>query len=342
LINEVTAPALLLVLAILYGGNVPLLKSVELVAPMNLTAPELLALRFLAAMLAVSPWLLANCTRIRPVLLPACELAFWLFVGYTLQILGLEKTSASTTAVATALTGPFVQIIEFLIDGKQFSPLVAVSSLGTFGGIALFVTAPGGQVDPFKPILDRFLNFFPMLAPPNMPHEALLNGVPGQALAILGALFFAIHVWRSTRLVEKGDPTGELAGDFEVGLASVQLWAATALCVAFSVLDSPFSTTEQLDVLHRLDSNVWGQIAACGAICTALPAVLELFAFKLVEPAVASLIYCTIPLWGTVLGIVFLHDSCGPQSILAGCIILACSFAPSAAELVKNRGHIES
>jgi len=339
LINEVTAPAVLLVLAVLYGGNVPLLKTVELTAPLNLTAPELLSLRFVAASVVVLPWLVLNWKQVRPVLQPACELGFWLVVGYALQILGLEKTSVSTAAVATALTGPFVQALQIVVDKKPFVPFVGACSLGTLGGIALFATAPGGGENPLAPLIERILNFFPLLAQhPRLPHEALLSGVPGEALALGGVFFFAVHVWRSNAVVSEGDKTGELKGDdFEVGLASVQLVVATALCILWSFFDSPFTTSEQFTVLQRLDVNAWGQIAACGVLCTGIPALLELFAFKFVEPAIASLIYCTIPLWGTMLGVFFLHDSFGPQSIAAGLIILSCSFAPSAVELWEKR-----
>eukprot|EP00913_Durusdinium_trenchii_P033914 g31746.t1 len=159
---EATAPLVLLFMAILYGGNVPLLKTVELGAPLQLTGPELLALRFLTSTVVSVPFVVTNWRKVRAVLIPSVELAIWLFAGsgvtsastsdvevivkrihrYVLQILGLEKTSASTCAVASALTGPFVQILELLVDGKQIAPFVALCSAGTFSGIALFVTAP--------------------------------------------------------------------------------------------------------------------------------------------------------------------------------------------------------
>eukprot|EP00438_Fugacium_kawagutii_P033870 Skav201115 [mRNA] locus=scaffold185:369419:374706:+ [translate_table: standard] len=75
------------------------------------------------------------------------------------------------------------------------------------------------------------------------------------------------------------------------------------------------------------------QILACGVLCTGLPAVVELFAFNYVGPAVASLIYCTIPLWGTFLSVIFLDEKLGPQAIFAAGIILICSFAPSLMDL---------
>eukprot|EP00913_Durusdinium_trenchii_P014012 g13157.t1 len=72
-----------------------------------------------------------------------------------------------------------------------------------------------------------------------------------------------------------------------------------------------------------------------------LPAVVELFAFKYVGPAIASLIYCTIPLWGTVLSMIFLNEKLGPQAIFAAVIILLSSFAPSLLELQQDEQHKE-
>ncbi|CAK9087726.1 unnamed protein product [Durusdinium trenchii] len=185
--TKATAPLVLLFMAILYGGNVPLLKTVELGAPLQLTGPELLALRFLTSTVR-DMTRRAACKAeegedgVRAVLIPSVELAIWLFAGSGVTSAstsdveamcckswcglaclvdglpkhrsetrceskelvdeGLEKTSASTCAVASALTGPFVQILELLVDGKQIAPFVALCSAGTFSGIALFVTAP--------------------------------------------------------------------------------------------------------------------------------------------------------------------------------------------------------
>jgi len=329
---------ILIVLAILYGGNVPLLKTVEVEAPLQLTGPELLALRFLASTVVSVPFLVTNWKKVGALLVPSTELAIWLFSGYVLQILGLEKTSASTCAVASALTGPFVQILEFVIDGKQFTPFVALCSAGTFAGIALFVSAPSLAEAP-QNLFEKFWNILKMIQPSAgpMPHEAILKGIPGEVLAIIGAFLFALHVYRSNRLIEKGDPSGRVTGtDFAVCLAAVQLAAAAVICIVASAIDSPYTTAEQLSIAERLRPEIWEQILVCGVLCTGLPAVVELFAFNYVGPAVASLIYCTIPLWGTFLSVIFLNEKLGMQAILAAAIILVCSFAPSLNDLQKE------
>ncbi|CAJ1439487.1 unnamed protein product, partial [Effrenium voratum] len=86
-----------------------------------------------------------------------------------------------------------------------------------------------------------------------------------------------------------GDPSGRVSGsDFAVGLAAVQLAAAAAICAVASWIDSPYSTAQQLAIAERLGPDVWGQIFACGVLCTGLPAIVELFAFNYVGPVLAS------------------------------------------------------
>lgn len=345
ILNEVTAPVLLIVLSVLYGGNVPLLKSIDNVAPLTLTAPELLTLRFILASLTLVPWMAVNWRKVAATWKPAVELGLWLWLGFCFQILGLEKTSATSTAIATSLTGPIVQALEVFFDKKPFSPIVGLCSLGTSLGILLFVTAPGAQppapevMSPLKPLVDRVLNFFPLLAPtPKMPHEQWIGAVPGEVLAILGGFFFAVHVWRCNKIVAEGDPSTGLTGDdFNLPVAATSVVVTSAFCLATSLLDSPYPFEQQVDVLSQLDSSIWIQIALTGILCTGFPILAEVFAYKFVDPAVASLIYCTIPLWGTTLGVVFLKEAFGPRSLLAGIIIFVCSIIPSALEFLGRK-----
>lgn len=335
-VNKVTAPGILVLMAILYGGNVPLLKTVELEAPMDLTAPELLALRFIAAAAVAVPFFISNSKQVSTLVGPSTELAFWLFMGYALQILGLEKTSASTCAVATALTGPFVQVLEFVVDKKEFTPLVVLCSAGTFAGLALFVSAPSmaAAEPPLRGFFDRLWNILGLVEPKApLPHEAFLKDVPGELLAVAGTFFFAVHVYRSNRLIAQGETEGSAdapkGDDLAVGLAAVQMVAAAVICMVASFIDSPYTTAEQFAIAERLAPRIWLQIVICGLLCTGLPAVVELFAFKFVGPAISSLIYCTIPLWGTLLSVLFLKEKLGPQAILASALILVCSLGPS-------------
>ena len=158
------------------------------------------------------------------------------------------------------------------------------------------MTAPGGpyEQEPWRPLVDRNLNFFPILAPQKMPHAVVLEEVPGEVIALLAAFFFAGHVWRSNKIVVqavKRDVRGPLSQDeYCLALAALQCLWVMLLCIVSSLIDAPptLSLAEQVADLKSLNFAMWMQIAACGMLCTGVPAVMELFAFKVVDPAIAS------------------------------------------------------
>jgi len=340
-LNSQTGPVVLLVLAFLYGANVPLLKLISNETPLDVTGPEVLALRFITASVVCLPWIVSNWQKVKEVLLPGCELALWLWLGYTLQVFGLDKTSAALSAISIALVGVTVQCLEVFVEKAPLRPVVVASSVGVLAGLALFATAPvvnPAEGEPVRLLIERikYLSFWTeLVAQKPLPHEVLLKDVPGEVLELLGAVFFGVHVWRCNRIVSTADEKAA-GGDFELALALVQLVITTILCVTFGWLDSPFNTETQVNSVERLGLLVWLQIAACGIVCTGLPAVAELFAFKVVSPEVASLIYCTIPLWSTCMSILILKEPFGPQSIAGGLTILVSSLAPSAIGLLTG------
>jgi len=142
--------------------------------------------------------------------------------------------------------------------------------------------------------------------------------------------------------VERGDKEASASsGSFTFALGATQCILVACLCAVLAYFDSPYTTVEaQVAVLERLGATLWPQILACGMLCTGLPAVVELFAFEVVSPEIASLIYCTIPLWGTVLGVICLKETLGAQSIIAGVIILCCSLAPSVLQILEGQREV--
>lgn len=232
-----------------------------------------------------------------------------------------------------------MQAMEIVVDKRPLSSTLLGCSAATIGGVALFVTAPvpapTGVEGVVKPLIDRLLGVLSMLKPSGLPHQAWLAGVPGEALAFAGAFFFALHVWRCTKIISDGDRSK--TQDFAFALAGGQAILVVAFAAAFSYFDSVQSWDVQMAFFGRLGMSLWVQIAACGALCTGLPAILELFAFKVVDPAAAALIYCTIPLWGTCLSVIFLGDSFGLQSSIGGLIILAASMGPSVLEMSSTK-----
>mmetsp|Transcript_57382 Transcript_57382/g.136390 ORF Transcript_57382/g.136390 Transcript_57382/m.136390 type:complete len:514 (+) Transcript_57382:85-1626(+) len=339
LLNAQTGAVLLFVLAVLYGANVPLLKVIETetqrIFGAGVPGPEVLALRFVTTCGVCLPWFIFNFDKAKEALKPGFELALWLWLGYTGQILALGKTTAAITAISTSLVGVTVQGLEVLVEKQPVRPIIAFSSIGVMLGLYLFAGEPAALATGKKePLFQTFWQW--LYAPPEHTHEVFLRGVPGEVMAIMGAIFFGVHVWRCNHVVTKAD-SKSADGEFEVALAIVQLFATTLLCLMFSWWDSPLSTLEQVNSIEKLGFDHWMRIAACGIVCTGVPSVLELFAFKVVPPAMAALIYCTIPLWGAGLGVVCLHEPFGFQSVVGALLILFCSLAPNVAGLSEQQ-----
>eukprot|EP00443_Scrippsiella_acuminata_P023233 CAMPEP_0115167746 /NCGR_PEP_ID=MMETSP0270-20121206/386_1 /TAXON_ID=71861 /ORGANISM="Scrippsiella trochoidea, Strain CCMP3099" /LENGTH=409 /DNA_ID=CAMNT_0002580371 /DNA_START=382 /DNA_END=1609 /DNA_ORIENTATION=- len=121
-LNKATAPLFLMVLAMLCGGNMPLLKSLQ---STGLSPAAALILRFAAHPAA------------------RVELALFLSFAFSLQIMALGKIAASSCSVFLACTGVVVQVLELVFDGKVVSPPVGLASIGTLLGIVLFNAGPG-------------------------------------------------------------------------------------------------------------------------------------------------------------------------------------------------------
>lgn len=372
-----SASALLVLLAALYGGNNSLLKSVEGDAPIELTMVLLLALRFSGATAFMFPFVVSKGRALLAAAPAAIELGVWLFLGYSLQMLGLEKLSVATCSILFALCGIFVQLLELVFDGTPLSWTMMLSSLGALGGLAIFVNAPAVPVptppgvvedNPLTGLLSNWdlqakalvEKIFPGIlesfsTTKQLPHQKLLEHVPGEALVLAGTFFFAVHCWRCAALVaeqqksvapaapaEAGGKAAEAepgqADDYALAVSAGQCFVAAVLAFGLSALDSPFSVQEQVVALRGLGQDVWLRILACGMLCTGLPHVLELWALRYVPPAQAALIYCTIPLWGAGFGIVLLGEMLSDEALAGGAVIMLCSLVPSLLNTLAESG----
>lgn len=328
-----TAPLLLMACAMMYGGNVPILKSLHLEgAP----ALPLLILRFALASAAILPYVAMKLHKTRLVLRQAVELSMYLAVGYVFQILALERASASVTSVCFACTGAMVQMIEFIADGKVLSPVVATCSLITLMGVALFDSGDHSSRITIS-LESKRESMAPRPTFPTAAHDLCRQEARGELMALLATLSFAVHTWRSGKLVAaSGENTLGSSSDAMM-LAALQCPLTLIFCFVFISLTNVCRPKSVFLDMPSLDISGWLQISVCGVICTGLPMILELFAFKLVPPCVASLIYCTIPVWGLSFAVIFLGEAYGPASVVASLIILVSSTGPSLLQVLGRK-----
>jgi len=152
------ADLMLLAVTVCWGVSFPAIKS----AAADVSPALFVALRFVAAsliMLAAWPWFLrlvpapdraAGRARLRH---PAAvrwgaELGVWIALGYTTQTVGLQTTSANTSAFITALSVILVPVFLFLGRGVRPRPVVAASVALALAGLALLTRPDLGGLAP--------------------------------------------------------------------------------------------------------------------------------------------------------------------------------------------------
>lgn len=328
-LNASTAPLVLLLLAMLYAGNVPLMKSLQ---AGGVPISTILLVRFGLATALAAPLLAARVRGLQPQMLRrACELALYVAVGYRLQLAALQRTPCAVCSVAAACTGVMVQLLECGVDGKRISPVVAFSCLGTIAGVSLF-SASRASADPCAAAAS--------LVSPAVGSASLdtwlAAALPGEVLALLSTACFAMRVWRSNKmLAASAEDQGEEGS--ALVMAAAQCTLVFVFCALFSLAGQSGSPGRLLEAVSSLSPSAWLRVSVCGLLCTGLPMLLEFFAFRHVPPTVVSLIYCSTPVWALGLAVAFLREACGLQTTIAGAIIVICSMTPSIAQLLRRR-----
>lgn len=136
-------PAMILVLAVIWGLSIPVTKlGLETLPPMTLTA-----LRFGAAL----PPLFLLSTRHRLPMPALSRVALLGLVGVGLgqlaQTLGIEGASASVGAILSATIPVFVVLFAALRLRQRVTPRQMLGLLAAFAGIALVASGAGGGTD---------------------------------------------------------------------------------------------------------------------------------------------------------------------------------------------------
>lgn len=113
----------LLLTTVIWGATFPATKAaLEQISPLSF-----LLLRFFIGMLLVLMWLVASQRRLhhdRTILKASVFTTGFLFLGYLLQTLGLQHTTASNSAFLTALYVVFVPLLLMRINGRVVTATV--------------------------------------------------------------------------------------------------------------------------------------------------------------------------------------------------------------------------
>ena len=285
------------------------------------------------------------------------ELGLWLFLGSTVQITGIQTTTAISAAVLVQTTTILVPLLDSLLVTRGPVPLklwlscivaligvVTVSSgIGVDGADgsadAIIGTAAATSLctDQMSCTMDSVIR---------LVHSISFN--QGDLLVLLSAVFYSMHVIRLGNFASRSNPVKlaqvksftELCASMVAILAlylttggdSVNEYIQTVLSSFSSItsISSPDTVvgTDAGGGVGGMGGMGSGQLYVAlavgwnGFFSTALTTWAQSVGQRSVPPTTANLLYSSQPIWAALFSYSFLGESLGPQTVLGSSILL--------------------
>lgn len=263
------ADALLAVIACAWGSSYLLMKvGTGAVPPFSL-----IALRFGIAFVVVAAIFSRRLAKTRvSTLVRAAVLGALMFALFGFLMTGIGQTSASNAGFLTSLAVAFVPVINAVVrrraPGARMTAGVAVTLLG----IAL------------------------------LSLHGSLTLSPGDALCVMGSIFYALFIVATDRLSAKEDPL--LLGVWQLGFAALFGLVATNLFEAPALPADP---------VH------WGAVLGLALVCSAFGFVAQ----RATTAEHAALLFALEPVSSAVLAFVFLGETLDARGMLGAVLVIA-------------------
>ena len=267
------ADALLAVIACAWGSSYLLMKvGTGAVPPFSL-----IALRFGIAFVVVAAIFSRRLAKTRvSTLVRAAVLGALMFALFGFLMTGIVQTSASNAGFLTSLAVVFVPVINAVVrrraPGARMTAGVAVTLLG----IAL------------------------------LSLHGSLTLSPGDALCVMGSIFYALFIVATDRLSAKEDPL--LLGVWQLGIAALFGLVATNLFEAPALPADP---------VH------WGAVLGLALVCSAFGFVAQPVAQRATTAEHAALLFALEPVSSAVLAFVFLGETLDARGMLGAVLVIA-------------------
>ncbi|WP_417574358.1 DMT family transporter [Parolsenella catena] len=267
------ADALLAVIACAWGSSYLLMKvGTGAVPPFSL-----IALRFGIAFVVVAAIFSRRLAKTRvSTLVRAAVLGALMFALFGFLMTGIGQTSASNAGFLTSLAVVFVPVINAVVrrraPGARMTAGVAVTLLG----IAL------------------------------LSLHGSLTLSPGDALCVMGSIFYALFIVATDRLSAKEGPL--LLGVWQLGFAALFGLVATNLFEAPALPADP---------VH------WGAVLGLALVCSAFGFVAQPVAQRATTAEHAALLFALEPVSSAVLAFVFLGETLDARGMLGAVLVIA-------------------
>ncbi len=272
-LSRTAADVLLAVIACAWGSSYLLMKvGTGAVPPFSL-----IALRFGIAFVVVA---VIFFRRLRQTcvatLARAAVLGLLMFALFGFLMTGIGQTSASNAGFLTSLAVVFVPIINAMLRRRAPGVRMTAGVAVTLAGIALLSL-----------------------------HGSLTLSV-GDALCVMGSVFYALFIVATDRLSAKDDPL--LLGVWQLGFAAFYGLVATNL------FEAP---TLPADPVH------WGAVLGLALVCSAFGFVAQPVAQRSTSAEHAALLFALEPVSSAVLAFVFLGETLDGRGMLGAVLVVA-------------------
>lgn len=239
--------------------------------------------------------------------------------GATIQIMGIQETLATRAAILVQLTTVIVPFIESVINKKQISSNLWISSFVAVVGVA-FVSA------------DEFIGS--LLSSNMFDYSTIINTVSfnsGDLLVCISALFYSCHVVRVSQISNKVSAINlaRVKSLTELIASSIAIF----ISICYSNNDLTTSTTIENNEFYTYLSTAmsdpiqYGQIFVLftvlwnGIFATALTTWAQTTGQRSIDSITAQLFYSTQPIWAASLSFLLLGDRITNVSFF-GCVLL--------------------
>lgn len=249
------------------------------------------------------------------------ELGLWLFLGSTVQISGIQLTTAIRAAILVQLTTILVPFLEtVLVNKKAISTKLWTSCIIAMLGVVT-VSTDGGSIGS---IISNF-----SFSSIDKSFFALLENIKfntGDLLVSSSAVFYSMHVIRLGNFASRVSPL-KLAQVKSLTELVLSAAAISLVCLLggnnmnslsqfskyLQVVKTSFFESGQIYVLLAV---LWN-----GAFATALTTWAQTVGQRSVSPTTANLLYSSQPIWAALFSFSFLNESISNSTFIGSFLL---------------------